>query len=133
MNLTALDVMNGDVVTFRHDTSVREAFKIIANKNFSGAPVVNDDDELIGVVTEKDLLAAISLAFSTQGQYDQQIPYIQDVVAINADMSIEALRGFFVELGFKRFPVVDDNRKVIGIVSRRDLVRLVSEQLQPAV
>lgn len=133
MNLTASDVMNGDVVTFQHDTSVREAFNIIANKNFSGAPVVNDDDELIGVVTEKDLLATVSLAFSTQGQYDQQIPYIQDVVAINADMSIDALRGFFVEFGFKRFPVVDENRKVIGIVSRRDLVRLVSEQIQHAV
>ena len=66
MNLTASDVMNRDVVTFQRDTSVREAFRIIATKNFSGAPVINDDDELIGVVTEKDLLASISLASSTQ-------------------------------------------------------------------
>ena len=124
--------MNRDVVTFRRDTCVREAFKIIANKNFSGAPVVDDADELIGVVTEKDLLAAVSLGSTTQGQYDQQIPYIQDVVAINADMSIEELRGFFVELGFKRFPVVDENRKVIGVVSRRDLVRLISEHIHLA-
>ena len=53
MNLTALDIMNGDVISFQPDTSVREALKEIANKNFSGAPVVNDDDELIGVVTER--------------------------------------------------------------------------------
>ena len=119
MNLTASDVMNKDVITFQSDNSVREAFKIIANKNFSGAPVVNDDDELIGVVTEKDLLATVCLASNTQGQYDQKIPYIQDVMAINADMSIEDLRGFFIEFGFKRFPVVDENRKVIGVVSRR--------------
>ena len=133
MNLTASDVMNGDVVTFQRDTSVREAFKIIANRNFSGAPVINDDNELMGVVTEKDLLAAISLSSGTQGQYDRQIPYVEDVVAINADMPIEELRGFFVELGFKRFPVVDENRKVIGIVSRRDLVRLVSEHIPSTV
>ena len=131
MDLTASDVMNEDVITFRRNDSVRKVFKIIATKNFSGAPVVNDDDELIGVVTEKDLLATVSLVSSTPSQYDQQIPYIQDVVAVNADMSIEELRGFFVEFGFKRFPVVDENRKVIGIVSRRDLVRLVSEQIQP--
>ena len=131
MNLTASDIMNEDVITLRRNDSLRKAFKIIATKNFSGAPVVNDDDELIGVVTEKDLLAAVSLASSTPSQYDQQIPYIQDAVAVNADMSIEELRGFFVEFGFKRFPVVDENRKVIGIVSRRDLVRLVSEQIQP--
>ena len=131
MNLTASDIMNEDVITLRRNDSLRKAFKIIATKNFSGAPVVNGDDELIGVVTEKDLLAAVSLASSTPSQYDQQIPYIQDAVAVNADMSIEELRGFFVEFGFKRFPVVDENRKVIGIVSRRDLVRLVSEQIQP--
>ena len=131
MNLTASDIMNEDVITLRRNDSLRKAFKIIATKNFSGAPVVNDDDELIGVVTEKDLLAAVSLASSTPSQYDQQIPYIQEAVAVNADMSIEELRGFFVEFGFKRFPVVDENRKVIGIVSRRDLVRLVSEQIQP--
>ena len=131
MNLTASDIMNEDVITLRRNDSLRKAFKIIATKNFNGAPVVNDDDELIGVVTEKDLLAAVSLASSTPSQYDQQIPYIQDAVAVNADMSIEELRGFFVEFGFKRFPVVDENRKVIGIVSRRDLVRLVSEQIQP--
>ena len=133
MNLTASDVMNVNVITFQRDTSVREAFKTIANKNFSGAPVVNDDDELIGIVTERDLLATVSLASGTQSQYDQQIPYVQDAVAINADMSIETLRGFFVEFGFKRFPVVDENRKVIGVVSRRDLVQLVSEQLQQEV
>ena len=132
MNFTASDVMNGDVVTFQRDTSVREAFRIITNKNFSGAPVVNDDDELIGVVTERDLLATISLASSTRDQYDREIPYVVEVVAINADMSIEELRGFFVEFGFKRFPVVDENRKVIGIVSRRDLVRVVSEQIHQA-
>jgi CBS domain-containing protein len=132
MNLTALDIMNGDVISFQPDTSVREALKEIANKNFSGAPVVNDDDELIGVVTEKDLLATISFAPNNQDQYDQKIPYIQDVVAINADMSIEDLRGFFVDLGFKRFPVVDENRNVIGIVSRSDLVRLMYEQIEQA-
>ena len=133
MNLTASDVMNKDVITFQQHNSVREAFEIIANENFSGAPVVNEDDELIGVVTEKDLLATVSLACSTQDQYDQQIPYIQDVVAVDADMSIEDLRGFFVEFGFKRFPVVDEDRRTIGIVSRRDLVRLVAEQIQQAV
>ena len=125
--------MNKDVITFQQHNSVREAFEIIANENFSGAPVVNEDDELIGVVTEKDLLATVSLACSTQDQYDQQIPYIQDVVAVDADMSIEDLRGFFVEFGFKRFPVVDEDRRIIGIVSRRDLVRLVAEQIQQAV
>ncbi len=130
MNFTASDVMNGDVVTFRRDTTIREAFNIIVNKNFSGAPVINDDNMVIGVVTEKDLLATVSLKAGAQDQYDQQIPYIQDVVAINGDMSIEELRGFFVEFGFKRFPVVDENRKVIGVVSRRDPVRLISEQLQ---
>jgi CBS domain-containing protein len=133
MNFTASDVMNEDVVTFQRDTTVREAFEIIINKDFSGAPVVNDDNMIIGVVTEKDLLATVSLEASAQGQYDQKIPYIQDVVAINADMSIEELRGFFVEFGFKRFPVVDENRKVIGVVSRRDLVRLISEQLQQMI
>ena len=130
MNLTASDVMNGDVVTFQRDTSVREAFKIMATKNFSGAPVVNDADELIGVITEKDLLATVSLASSSQ--YEQKIPYVESVVAINADMPIEELREFFVELGFKRFPVVDENRKVIGVVSRRDLVRLVSKHIHQA-
>ena len=72
MNLTASDVMNKDVITFQQHNSVREAFEIIANENFSGAPVVNEDDELIGVVTEKDLLK-----FPCRDQYDQQIPYIR--------------------------------------------------------
>ena len=62
MNLTASDIMNKDVVTFEHDITVREAFKIITTRQFSGAPVVDDDETLIGIVTEKDLLAAVSLA-----------------------------------------------------------------------
>jgi CBS domain-containing protein len=133
MKFTASDVMNENVVTFQAGISVREAFVIIKNENFSGAPVVNDDNVLIGVITEMDLLASITLEGRARSQFDQEIPYTEDAMAISADMTVEEIRRFFVELGFKQFPVIDENRRVVGVVSRRDLVRLIAEHMPSEV
>jgi CBS domain-containing protein len=56
MVLTARDLMETDVQTLAHDEDVADAFKTFARHSFSGFPVVDADDRLVGVVTESDLV-----------------------------------------------------------------------------
>ena len=54
--LTAQDIMTKDVITARKDMSVKELAQLLHDKKISGVPVVDDQDNLIGIVTENDLI-----------------------------------------------------------------------------
>ncbi len=116
--MKAEDVMTTGVITVTEQQSKQQAARLLAQHHISGLPVVNADDVVIGVVTEFDVI-------SKEGQTVGQI-MSHSVISVTPDTDLEVVRHILVNERIKRLPVLDQGR-LVGIVSRADLVRQVAE------
>lgn len=114
------DAMSTTMVTVAENTVVVDALKILVRKEVSGAPVVCDDNKIIGLVTEFDLLLAID--FVGENVPVSKIMSTQ-LVTVDPDDSLEDVRELLLTNNFRRLPVVHDGI-VLGVISRRDILRV---------
>jgi CBS domain-containing protein len=126
---TARDLMVRKLVTFRPEAPIHEAISQLLRNEISGGPVVGADGELLGLLSEFDCLKAVA-----SGEFfEEDTAYARDTVAdlmttechtVSPDMDLYAITSSFLTLGVRRLPVVENGR-VIGQVSRRDVLREV--------
>lgn len=124
------DIMLTKPVMFTSDTDLLDAVCVLVNRRISGAPVVDERGNLIGLLTERDFLRA-ALVAGYHGERGGCVgDYMSsDVQAVNADESLLDVATRFIETKRRRFPVIEDNR-VVGVVVRRDVLRAVIEALK---
>lgn len=124
------DIMLTKPVMFTGDTDLLDAVCVLVNRRISGAPVVDERGNLIGLLTERDFLRA-ALVAGYHGERGGCVgDYMSsDVQAVNADESLLDVATRFIETKRRRFPVIEDNR-VVGVVVRRDVLRAVIEALK---
>ena len=117
------DYMSGKLVTFSPETSVLDAIHELVRHRIAGAPVVDDGGNLVGMLSELDCLK-VALTAGYHGEYGGPVSEFMtpDPVTVEADMSIVDLASLFLESGFRRYPVVKENR-LVGQISRRDVLR----------
>jgi CBS domain-containing protein len=146
---TVADVMTPEPITVRKTTSLQDAIKLMAQKRISGLPVVDDQDHLIGVISETDLMwketgvdpppyimfldSVIYLQNPTR--HNKEIhkalgETVQDVmtdqpISITPDKSLKDAAHLMHDKNIRRLPVVDDH-KVIGIITRGDIIRTMA-------
>jgi predicted transcriptional regulator len=111
------------LVTFKPNTNVLDAVHALVEHRIAGAPVVDDEGTIVGMLSEFDCMK-VALQAGYHGQYGGPVSdYMSSNVAtVNAEMSIVDLAQQFAEKGFRRFPVTDSNR-LVGQISRRDVLR----------
>ena len=121
------DYMAGRLVKFKPDMDVLDAIQELVQNRIAGAPVVNDQGELIGMLSETDCLK-VALNAGYYGDWGGPVAdfMTHDVETIDADMNIVDLAQRFLDSGFRRFPVLRDNR-LVGQISRRDVLRALGE------
>jgi len=131
--MRARDVMSGPVITVTPDTTVKYAANLLASHGFTALPVADGDDRLIGIVTEADLVRG---RFPRDARYRRDDDVVLDPGMTVADVMTTPATGMgatsdvvdliTVMLGdrIRSMPIVDGSR-VVGIVTRRDLVRLI--------
>lgn len=121
------DYMTRRLVTFKPDTNVVEAMRTFLDKKISGAPVVDDDGALVGILSEVDLMSVIM----QDSYYDEALGIVADhmkspVDTVSPDMDIYQLAERFLKEHRRRFPVAADG-KLVGQISRRDVLRAAEE------
>jgi CBS domain-containing protein len=141
------EIMSTDVLAFHRDTPLEDALAGLSGRGISGAPVVDDAGRLVGLLDDTDLLLSESrvhapTAIEILGAYiplpsalDRFREEIQHALArtvgelmddhppaVLTDATIEDVATVMVERQVSRVPVVDEDRRVVGIVSRGDLV-----------
>jgi len=120
---TLRSIMTKEVLTVKPDTSVYEAANILVNKQISGLPVTDNDNRLLGIISEKDILRLL---------IDKDLPgdpkvsdfMSKDVKSFTPDDSAVAVCEFLLSKPFRRVPVIEEDR-LVGIVSRRDVLGLI--------
>jgi CBS domain-containing protein len=117
--------MNRNVVTITKDRPVFDAADLMRRHNI-GCIVVIDNDEPIGIITERDLVRKV-----TAKRKDPNTTLVEDVMSINvvtidAGVDIKEVSDKMVKYNIKKMPVVE-NHKIRGIVTSTDIVRVLSE------
>jgi len=114
------EAMGTPYVTVRDSDSVLTGLKRLVTEGISGAPVISADSQLMGMVTEFDLLLAID-------HVGEDFPISRvmhkEVISIRPEATLEEARELILAHNYRRLPVVENN-KVIGVLSRRDLLRV---------
>jgi acetoin utilization protein AcuB len=119
-------LMSTDVVTVSPDTTILGAAKVLVKQNITGLPVVDKENRLLGIVSEKDLLIlAYSLATKSYASNDSpktvEEVMAKDVVTFDKDDPVDDVIECLMDGNFRRVPILSGD-KLVGIVSRKDLL-----------
>ncbi len=127
---TARDCMTtrARVLAFSPEQDVFEAMAELLARHFAAAPVVDADERVVGMLTEKDCLRILSnLAYDDDFDGGQVSDFQSPMRLIcQPAMDIFGVTNRFLECNFPLLPVVEDG-KLVGVISRRDALRGVRE------
>lgn len=150
--LTVADVMTKEVITVTKETSIRELAELFARNRISTAPVVDAAGDLIGVVTESDLIeqdknlhipTVISLFdwviyVESEKKFERELQkmtgqtvgdiFLEDVETVTPATPLSAVADLMSSRKLHALPVVE-GKKVVGMVARIDLIRTMTGQV----
>ena len=119
------DFMTKDLITFRANQSVEEVINTLIKNRISGGPVVNERNELIGIISEGDCIKQIS-----ESRY-YNLPLEQENIEKHMAKNVETIDGNlnifdaarqFLSSKRRRFPIVEDG-KLVGQISQKDILK----------
>lgn len=132
------DRMTSPAVTIARDTPFQEALRLMREHGFGRLPVTGKDGKLVGIVSERDLLHASPSPATSLSVWEMNYllwkltvaELMSDkVVTISPDAPIETAAMRMVEEGIGGMPVVDDNGRVVGVITETDIFRAFVEML----
>lgn len=123
MSVKVKDYMSASLVTFTPDMEVLSAIQQLLQNGISGAPVVNEHGDLVGVLSEKDCLKVALHAGYHEVLGGRVSEYMSArVETVDANASIIQVAEMFIKEEFRRYPVLENNR-LVGQISRRDVLK----------
>lgn len=153
MNKTVAEIMTGDPITVSPQTSLQEAIKILAEKKISGLPVVNPEGgELVGIISETDLTwQATGVEAPPYIMFLDSVIYLQNPakhnqeihkalgqtveeamssrpITIKGTQLVREAARVMHEKKLRRLPVVDEQSKLIGIITQGDVIRMMAAE-----
>ncbi|MEO0600325.1 MAG: CBS domain-containing protein [Myxococcota bacterium] len=121
--ISARDMMKKKVITVRQDMRVLDAVRLLLKNRVSGAPVVDDEYRLIGMLSEKDCIQALLRAVAERlPSSNVQDVMTTDIFTVTDGTDLLTIAHHFVTKPLRRIPVVDERNVLIGQISRRDLL-----------
>jgi CBS domain-containing protein len=145
------NIMTANVIKVHPDTPVNQIARLMSKHNISGLPVVDDNDRVLGVVTEMDMIVRNTrfkvpnfimildsiIYLETPHHFRERLEQMLGVTAreimskpaitIAPDATIEALAELMVDRRMNPIPVVEVDR-LVGVISRSDIIRLMAQE-----
>ena len=121
--ITVSDYMSRKLVTFTPSQNVMEV--ILVKHKISGGPVVNDQNELVGIISEGDCIKQISDSrYHNLPMDDATVEkhMVRDVETIDGNMNIFDAANQFLSAKRRRFPIVEEG-KLVGLISQKDILK----------
>jgi len=149
-DLKAKDIMKTDLITINENVSVKEAAQILLENKIGGAPVVNDDGDMVGIVTDSDLIMQdVKLHFPTYLHFLDSYIYLgslkkfeddlrkavganvkdvmtRDVVSVDGEDSIKDVATTLADEKLSRVPVLK-GEELVGIITKTDIMKIVAK------
>ncbi len=120
VNAEVGEIMETDVITVSYTDSFEDAVEIMFEKNVGGCPIVDKEDVVVGIITERDVLKYL-------GTHKMLDGYVSDymttsVVTIKPTETIKNAMKTMIEKKFRRLPVIDDG-VLVGLITIREIIR----------
>ncbi|MBU0600509.1 CBS domain-containing protein [bacterium] len=148
--MKAVDIMTKEVITVRIETPVKEVALVLTKNRISGVPVINRDNEMVGIITEADLIAldknihfptAITILggviYLNSKSFDQDLKKViatkaedlmtKKVIFVSKETSLSEIATIMSEKRIHLLPVIE-NKKIIGIISKADIVKTIANE-----
>ena len=146
--LKATDIMTRDVITVKPDTTIEELARILIRYQITGVPVVDDNGNLKGIVTENDLISKnsrlhiptilrlfdafiplgksrLEMEIKKMAAYTVDDICTREVITIESETSVEDIATIMTEKKIHLLPVLKEGR-LIGIIGKKDLIRSIA-------
>ena len=107
-----------DPVTIKRGSTVKDALDIMAEYKIGGIPVVDDDDHLVGIVTNRDLRFERSL-----NKHIDEVMTSEHIVTTHPGTDLEAASQILQENKIEKLPVVDKDNKLVGLITYKDITK----------
>ena len=126
-SITVREYMTANLVTFTPDMEILRAISALVEKRISGATVVDERGNVVGMLSEQDCMK-VALHAGYYGDHGGRVSEFMstEVKTIDVDTSILELAELFLKSPYRRYPVMDDNR-LVGQISRRDVLRAMEQ------
>ncbi|WP_424493007.1 CBS domain-containing protein [Salinimicrobium sp. GXAS 041] len=124
-SMLVCDYMAKDLITFKKDQSVYTVMETLTKNNISGGCVVNEKNELLGIISEGDCMKHISDSQYYNmpiEDYTVEKHMTCNVATIDGNMNVLDAAKKFIENKVRRFPIVQDG-KLVGQISQRDILK----------
>lgn len=121
------EVMTKDLICFSPQILMREVLEVFRQRRISGAPIISNDGELIGIISMEDLIRC--LIDSDLESNIEKYMTSKLVTILPTDSVVEASKKF-VATNYGRLPVVDKNHKLVGMITKGDINRGLLKALE---
>lgn len=120
------EIMNSDVIYVLPNRTIAQVKEILRIKRISGVPVVDKDKKVIGIISIEDIINCIE-SNKLNDKVENQMT--KRVVTINYNETLKTALQYFEKYGYGRFPVVDDDGKLVGIITKNDILGAIAMKL----
>jgi len=147
--LRCVDIMSRDPIAATGETTIGVAWDLMRSRNIKALPVTDTSDRIVGIVTHADVAGAFAAASEGSSGEPSQSPYTGPAVAddaspprvgqimtrrvrvASAQSHVIGLLQLFSEGGHHHIPVIDDDKRLVGIITQSDLVRALHSAVRP--
>lgn len=124
------DFMDKVVPTLSPDTGILEAVDFLLSKHVTGAPVLDAEGNVIGILSEKDCLRLLSTGMEADKPRGTVRDFMtKEVASVPSHMNVYFLAGMFLQANYRRLPVIDQG-KLVGAITRFDVLRVIQANLK---
>lgn len=125
----AKSIMTKYVLTVQEDTDIIEAMRLLIDHNVTGMPVVDCHNNLKGIISEKDMLRMLY-----EGDKYAKVGELmtRDVVTFGEEAELPDICECLINNNFRRIPIVNED-KLVGIISRKDIIKFILQARQKRV
>ena len=123
--LKVSDYMTRTLITFTPDQTIESVMQKLIKNRISGGPVVNEKNELVGIISEGDCIKQISESrYYNSPTQDSHVEnhMVKNVETIDGNLNIFDAANKFLSAKRRRFPIIEDG-KLIGQISQKDIVK----------
>lgn len=127
MSVGIENYMTTELVSFAPNEDIIHAMRVLVERDFSGAPVLDEGGQVVGMLSQKDCFEIMYKTAYHQdwgGKVEQYMS--RRVDSIDADSSILEAAERFLHSNYRRFPVLREGR-LVGLISRHDIMRALDE------
>ena len=124
--MNVVDLMTTDVISVSRDTGLREAARLMFRNRVSGLPITGDDGTLVGIISEADFLRLEVEHHEGARDQGETVGDVMSrgVVTVQPNVEIYEAAKIMAVQEVKRLPVVDEDNRLLGVISRSDIVSI---------